>query len=42
MSVRVVAAMSPKRRRLGIELPYAAAERAWGFLTYGTLVTVLP
>jgi L,D-transpeptidase-like protein len=25
-----------------IELPYAAAERAWGFLTYGTLVTVLP
>lgn len=25
-----------------IELPYAAAEQAWGFLTYGTLVTVLP
>jgi L,D-transpeptidase catalytic domain len=25
-----------------IELPYAAAERAWGYLTYGTLVTVLP
>jgi hypothetical protein len=24
-----------------IELPYAAAERAWGYLTYGTLVTVL-
>jgi lipoprotein-anchoring transpeptidase ErfK/SrfK len=23
-----------------IELPYAAAERAWGYLTYGTLVTV--
>ena len=25
-----------------IELPYAAAEQAWGYLTYGTLVTVLP
>jgi len=25
-----------------IELPYGAAERAWGFLPYGTLVTVLP
>lgn len=25
-----------------IELPYAAAERAWGYLPYGTLVTVLP
>jgi hypothetical protein len=25
-----------------IELPYAAAEQAWGWLTYGTLVTVLP
>lgn len=25
-----------------IELPYAAAEKAWGYLTYGTLVTVLP
>lgn len=25
-----------------IELPYAAAERAWGYLTYGALVTVLP
>lgn len=24
-----------------IELPYAAAEQAWGYLTYGTLVTVL-
>jgi hypothetical protein len=24
-----------------IELPYAAAERAWGYLTYGTLITVL-
>jgi L,D-transpeptidase catalytic domain len=24
-----------------IELPYAAAERAWGYLSYGTLVTVL-
>ena len=24
-----------------IELPYDAAERAWGYLTYGTLVTVL-
>jgi peptidoglycan hydrolase-like protein with peptidoglycan-binding domain len=23
-----------------IELPYAAAEQAWGYLTYGTLVTV--
>lgn len=23
-----------------VELPYAAAERAWGYLTYGTLVTV--
>jgi hypothetical protein len=23
-----------------IELPCAAAERAWGYLTYGTLVTV--
>jgi hypothetical protein len=23
-----------------IELPYTAAERAWGYLTYGTLVTV--
>ncbi|HEY2436122.1 MAG TPA: L,D-transpeptidase, partial [Solirubrobacteraceae bacterium] len=23
-----------------IELPYAAAERAWGYLMYGTLVTV--
>jgi peptidoglycan hydrolase-like protein with peptidoglycan-binding domain len=23
-----------------IELPYAAAERAWGYLSYGTLVTV--
>jgi L,D-transpeptidase catalytic domain len=23
-----------------IEVPYAAAERAWGFLTYGTLVSV--
>jgi hypothetical protein len=25
-----------------IELPYAAAEKAWGYLPYGTLVTVLP
>jgi lipoprotein-anchoring transpeptidase ErfK/SrfK len=25
-----------------IELAYAAAEQAWGYLTYGTLVTVLP
>ncbi len=25
-----------------IELPYAAAEQAWGYLSYGTLVTVLP
>jgi hypothetical protein len=25
-----------------IELPYAAAGQAWGYLTYGTLVTVLP
>lgn len=25
-----------------IELPYDAAEQAWGYLTYGTLVTVLP
>jgi lipoprotein-anchoring transpeptidase ErfK/SrfK len=25
-----------------VELPYAAAEQAWGYLTYGTLVTVLP
>jgi len=25
-----------------IELPYGAAEQAWGYLTYGTLVTVLP
>jgi hypothetical protein len=25
-----------------IELPYTAAEQAWGYLTYGTLVTVLP
>lgn len=24
-----------------IELPYAAAEQAWGYLSYGTLVTVL-
>ncbi len=24
-----------------IELPYAAAEQAWGYLTYGTLVTIL-
>jgi len=24
-----------------IELPYAAAEQAWGYLTYGTLLTVL-
>jgi hypothetical protein len=24
-----------------IELPYTAAEQAWGYLTYGTLVTVL-
>jgi L,D-transpeptidase catalytic domain len=24
-----------------IELPFAAAEQAWGYLTYGTLVTVL-
>jgi lipoprotein-anchoring transpeptidase ErfK/SrfK len=24
-----------------IELPYSAAEQAWGYLTYGTLVTVL-
>lgn len=24
-----------------VELPYAAAERAWGFLTYGTLVSVV-
>ena len=24
-----------------IELPYGAAERAWGYLTYGTLVTVM-
>ncbi|HTX32509.1 MAG TPA: L,D-transpeptidase family protein [Solirubrobacteraceae bacterium] len=24
-----------------VELPYAAAERAWGFLSYGTLVSVL-
>jgi hypothetical protein len=24
-----------------IELPYAAAERAWGYLTYGTLVSVV-
>jgi hypothetical protein len=24
-----------------IELPYAAAEHAWGYLTYGTLITVL-
>ncbi len=24
-----------------VELPYAAAERAWGFITYGTLVTVI-
>ena len=24
-----------------IELPYAAAERAWGYLSYGTLVSVL-
>ena len=24
-----------------IELPYAAAEQAWGYLTYGTPVTVL-
>jgi hypothetical protein len=24
-----------------VELPYAAAEQAWGYLTYGTLVTVL-
>jgi hypothetical protein len=24
-----------------IELPYGAAEQAWGYLTYGTLVTVL-
>ena len=24
-----------------IELPYSAAEEAWGYLTYGTLVTVL-
>ncbi len=24
-----------------IELPYAAAEQAWGYLTYGTLVTVV-
>jgi hypothetical protein len=23
-----------------VELPYAAAQRAWGYLTYGTLVTV--
>jgi hypothetical protein len=23
-----------------IEVPYSAAERAWGYLTYGTLVTV--
>ena len=29
-------------RSLGcIELPHAAAEQAWGYLTYGTLVTVL-
>ncbi|HUA70126.1 MAG TPA: L,D-transpeptidase [Solirubrobacteraceae bacterium] len=25
-----------------VELPYDAAEQAWGYLTYGTLVTVLP
>ncbi|MGO9907345.1 MAG: L,D-transpeptidase [Solirubrobacteraceae bacterium] len=25
-----------------VELPYSAAEQAWGYLTYGTLVTVLP
>jgi lipoprotein-anchoring transpeptidase ErfK/SrfK len=25
-----------------IELPYSAAEEAWGYLNYGTLVTVLP
>jgi lipoprotein-anchoring transpeptidase ErfK/SrfK len=25
-----------------VELPYSAAEEAWGYLTYGTLVTVLP
>jgi len=25
-----------------VELPYAAAEQAWGYLTYGTLVTVVP
>jgi lipoprotein-anchoring transpeptidase ErfK/SrfK len=25
-----------------IELPYAAAEQAWAYLTYGTPVTVLP
>ena len=24
-----------------VELPYAAAQQAWGYLTYGTLVTVL-
>ncbi len=25
-----------------VELPWAPAERAWGYLTYGTLVTVVP
>jgi lipoprotein-anchoring transpeptidase ErfK/SrfK len=25
-----------------VELPYDAAEQAWGYLSYGTLVTVLP
>lgn len=25
-----------------VELPYAAAQTAWGYLTYGTLVTVAP
>ncbi len=25
-----------------VELQSAAAEQAWGYLTYGTLVTVLP
>ena len=29
------------RNVYGIELPYTAAEQAWGYLTYGTLVTVL-